>query len=58
MFFGLCRFKDVAATKRVLALQDGPSILVAHSYGGAVIQIRRHKENARRFHIYRPDAIS
>ena len=28
---------DVAATKRVLALQDGPSMLVAHSYGGAVI---------------------
>jgi pimeloyl-ACP methyl ester carboxylesterase len=28
---------DVVATKRVLALQDGPSILVAHSYGGAVI---------------------
>jgi pimeloyl-ACP methyl ester carboxylesterase len=28
---------DVAATKRVLALQDGPSIVVAHSYGGAVI---------------------
>ena len=28
---------DVAVTKRVLALQDGPSILVAHSYGGAVI---------------------
>jgi pimeloyl-ACP methyl ester carboxylesterase len=28
---------DVAATKRVLAQQDGPSILVAHSYGGAVI---------------------
>src|SRR5260370_990474 len=28
---------DVAATKRVLALQDGPSILVAHSYGGAGI---------------------
>jgi pimeloyl-ACP methyl ester carboxylesterase len=28
---------DVAATRRVLALQDGPSILVAHSYGGAVI---------------------
>ena len=28
---------DVAATKRVLALQDGPTILVAHSYGGAVI---------------------
>src|SRR6202041_1557150 len=29
--------EDVAATKRVLALQDGPSILVAHSYGGSVI---------------------
>jgi pimeloyl-ACP methyl ester carboxylesterase len=29
--------EDVAATKRTLALQDGPSILVAHSYGGAVI---------------------
>ena len=28
---------DVAATKRILALQDGPSILVAHSYGGAVV---------------------
>jgi pimeloyl-ACP methyl ester carboxylesterase len=28
---------DVAATKRVLALQDGACILVAHSYGGAVI---------------------
>jgi pimeloyl-ACP methyl ester carboxylesterase len=29
--------EDVAATKRVLALQSGPTILVAHSYGGAVI---------------------
>jgi pimeloyl-ACP methyl ester carboxylesterase len=28
---------DVAATKRILTLQDGPCILVAHSYGGAVI---------------------
>jgi pimeloyl-ACP methyl ester carboxylesterase len=28
---------DVAATKRVLAQQDGPCILVAHSYGGAII---------------------
>jgi pimeloyl-ACP methyl ester carboxylesterase len=28
---------DVAATKRTLALQDGESILVGHSYGGAVI---------------------
>jgi pimeloyl-ACP methyl ester carboxylesterase len=29
--------EDVAATKRVLALQEGPCILVAHSYGGSVI---------------------
>src|SRR5258705_3192800 len=29
--------EDVAATKRALAQQVGPCILVAHSYGGAVI---------------------
>ena len=29
--------EDVAATRRVLAQQDGPCILVGHSYGGAVI---------------------
>jgi pimeloyl-ACP methyl ester carboxylesterase len=28
---------DVTATKRILALQNGQCILVAHSYGGAVI---------------------
>jgi pimeloyl-ACP methyl ester carboxylesterase len=28
---------DVAATKRILDRQDGPCILVGHSYGGAVI---------------------
>lgn len=28
---------DVAATRRILALQNGPCILVAHSYGGSVI---------------------
>lgn len=28
---------DVAATRRVLALQTGPVVLVGHSYGGAVI---------------------
>lgn len=28
---------DVAATKRVLAQQNGPCILISHSYGGAVI---------------------
>jgi pimeloyl-ACP methyl ester carboxylesterase len=29
--------EDVAATKRVIAQQDGPCVVVAHSYGGAVI---------------------
>src|SRR5262249_16696270 len=28
---------DVAATRRALALQDGPTVLVAHSWGGTVI---------------------
>ncbi|WP_139319993.1 alpha/beta hydrolase, partial [Serratia marcescens] len=28
---------DVKATRRVVDAQDGPSILVGHSYGGAVI---------------------
>jgi len=28
---------DVAATKRIIAMQNGPVILVGHSYGGAVI---------------------
>jgi pimeloyl-ACP methyl ester carboxylesterase len=28
---------DVAATRRALALQDGPTVLVAHSYAGMVI---------------------
>jgi len=28
---------DVAFTKRIIALQDGPVILVGHSWGGAVI---------------------
>ncbi|WP_443750109.1 alpha/beta fold hydrolase [Asticcacaulis solisilvae] len=28
---------DVAATRRVLALQDGPTVLVGHSYAGMVI---------------------
>jgi pimeloyl-ACP methyl ester carboxylesterase len=30
---------DVAATKRVLDLQNGPTILVGHSYGGSVITV-------------------
>src|SRR6202795_809541 len=29
--------EDVAATRRTLALQDGPCILVGHSYGGAAV---------------------
>src|ERR1043165_2835647 len=29
--------EDVAATKRAIALQDGPVILVGHSWGGVVI---------------------
>ena len=29
--------KDVATVKRALALQDGPTVLVGHSYGGVVI---------------------
>jgi pimeloyl-ACP methyl ester carboxylesterase len=28
---------DVAATRRILAEQDGPCVLVAHSYGGSII---------------------
>lgn len=28
---------DAAAVKRILALQDGPTLLVGHSYGGVVI---------------------
>ena len=28
---------DVAATKRVIGQQDGPCVVVAHSYGGAVV---------------------
>lgn len=28
---------DLAATRRALALQDGPTVLVGHSYGGTVI---------------------
>ena len=28
---------DIAATNRVLEMQDGPAVLVGHSYGGAII---------------------
>lgn len=30
---------DVAAVKRVIALQDGPTVLVGHSYGGVIATI-------------------
>ncbi len=33
---------DIAATNRVLDLQDGPTILVGHSYGGMVITEAGH----------------
>jgi len=28
---------DVAATRRILALQDGPTVLVGHSFAGTII---------------------
>lgn len=31
------RADDRAATNRAIAVQDGPVVLVGHSYGGAVI---------------------
>jgi pimeloyl-ACP methyl ester carboxylesterase len=31
---------DVAAAKRILDLQDGPTLLVGHSYGGSIITER------------------
>ena len=36
--------EDVAATRRVLDLQQGPTILVGHSYGGMVITEAGHHE--------------
>jgi pimeloyl-ACP methyl ester carboxylesterase len=50
---------DVAATQRVLALQDGPCILVAHSYGGIRNYRSGHGFLRRRFSVRRahlPDA--
>ncbi|MFJ9821108.1 alpha/beta fold hydrolase [Streptomyces sp. NPDC101151] len=37
---------DVAAVRRVLAQQDGPVVLVGHSYGGAVISAASHGAHA------------
>lgn len=36
---------DVAASKRILDLQDGPSVLVGHSYGGMVVTQARSADN-------------
>jgi pimeloyl-ACP methyl ester carboxylesterase len=36
---------DVIATKRILDLQDGPSILVGHSYGGMVVTQAGNADN-------------
>jgi pimeloyl-ACP methyl ester carboxylesterase len=36
---------DVAASKRILDLQDGPSLLVGHSYGGMVVTQAGSAEN-------------
>ncbi|MGW8948802.1 alpha/beta hydrolase [Streptomyces sp. NPDC055709] len=36
---------DVATTKQVLDAQDGPTVLVGHSYGGAVISEAGNHEN-------------
>jgi pimeloyl-ACP methyl ester carboxylesterase len=43
---------DVAATKRILDRQDGPVILVGHSYGGAVItEAGNHPKVARLVYV-------
>jgi pimeloyl-ACP methyl ester carboxylesterase len=42
--------EDVAATKRILDRQQGPCILVGHSYGGAVITECRPAARAGRVH--------
>jgi pimeloyl-ACP methyl ester carboxylesterase len=36
---------DIAMTNRVLDLQDGPTLLVGHSYGGMVITEAGHNQN-------------
>jgi len=44
---------DVAATKRVLAQQDGPCILVAHGYGGSRTYRSRKDPPGWRFGAHR-----
>lgn len=38
---------DVAATKRVLDAQDGPTVLVGHSYGGAIITAAGNNDHVK-----------
>lgn len=45
---------DVAATKRVLDLQDGPTLLVGHSYGGSIITEAGRRGCARQENAKRP----
>jgi pimeloyl-ACP methyl ester carboxylesterase len=50
---------DVAATQRILDRQDGPAILVAHSYGGAIItEAGNHPKVAALVYVaaFAPDA--
>src|SRR3989442_11852922 len=42
---------DVAATKRVIASQDGPVLLVGHSYGGVVITEDRKSTRLNSSHV-------
>jgi pimeloyl-ACP methyl ester carboxylesterase len=43
---------DVAATKRIIDAQDGPVVLVGHSYGGAVItEAGNHPKVARLVYV-------
>ena len=44
---------DVAVTKRMLAAQNGPSILVGHSYGGVVITEAGNDSEGRRPRLHR-----
>ena len=44
---------DVAATKQILDAQDGPAVLVGHSYGGAVITEAGNDDRRRRPRLHR-----
>jgi pimeloyl-ACP methyl ester carboxylesterase len=48
---------DVAATKRIIALQDGPVILVGHSWGGAVITRASDDHNGCRVPLETTDKL-